>query len=114
MTTILGCMLNRLDPTTIWAMSDIVKDQYKSFASHIQSTFARRRGRPNLLRHQRETLSWLQDQDDFVVINCDKNLGPAIIEKERYVALVTTHLLTTRVYTRLDPPRQARAALHRS
>jgi hypothetical protein len=94
-------------------MTDNISKRYENFSTRLHHTFVRRQGQPNLLRHQRDTISWIQNQDDFIIINCDKGLGPAIMEKPRYAKLVLTHLLTTRVYTRLDS-RQSRAALTQS
>ena len=40
---------------------------------------------PNLLPSQQQALKWLLDHPELVVMSTDKNLGPAIIERERYV-----------------------------
>jgi hypothetical protein len=64
-------------------MTDTIKKRYENFSNRLHKTFARRRGQPNLLRHQRDTISWIQNQDDFIIINCDKGLGPAIMEKNK-------------------------------
>jgi hypothetical protein len=91
-----------------WAVPPIVDDRHTAFARRIRSLFSRRSGRSNLIRHQRETLQWLRDQDDFVVISCDKNFGPAIMEKPKYCRLVLQHLSTTGVYNQIT----ARHARH--
>jgi hypothetical protein len=41
----------------------------------------------NLLRHQKRGLHQLRNQTDFLVAQCDKNLGPAIIERLEYIMM---------------------------
>eukprot|EP00957_Ditylum_brightwellii_P063886 4847089-Ditylum_brightwellii.AAC.1 len=43
----------------------------------------------------------LKNQDDFLVINCDKNIGPAILETSVYIKRAITHLSDTSTYKRL-------------
>jgi hypothetical protein len=45
------------------------------------------RVKPNLLRHQRFALESLRLQKDFLIVACDKNLGPSIIERDEYIKL---------------------------
>ena len=60
----------------------------KNFQACLKAKFARRRrGKSNLLPHQRRMLAWLRQQHDLMVVQCDKNLGPAIIEREEYMHL---------------------------
>jgi hypothetical protein len=84
-----------------WAIPLRLENRYRSFQRLILKAFTTRRGKPNLLPHQRATLEWLRSQDQFIVLNCDKNLGPAIIKKRRYCALVHRHLTDTGIYKRL-------------
>ena len=78
-----------------WTITKTVEKRYAAFTTELESVFKKQRGRNNLLPHQRDTLQWLQTQDDFAIINCDKNLGPAIIEKHRYCQMVLNHLQYT-------------------
>ena len=76
-------------------------DLKASLKSKFQS---RRRGRSNLLPHQRRTLCWLRQQQDLLVVNCDKNLGPAVIERSEYIKLAfKDHLNDDSTYQRIWP-----------
>jgi hypothetical protein len=60
--------------------------------------------RPNLLHHQRYGLELLHNQKYFLVVHCDKNLGPAIIERDAYLQLaLSDHLQDTDTYKYLGP-----------
>ena len=59
-------------------------------------------GKTNLLPYQTRTLQSLQQQHDFLICPCDKNLGPAIIERDDYIKIaMRDHLLDGRTYRRL-------------
>ena len=46
----------------------------------------------------------LCENKNLIILTCDKNLGPAIIERRKYVKLVLNeHLLNSSNYRRLDP-----------
>jgi hypothetical protein len=58
----------------------------------------------NLLLHQKKAINYLRNQQDFLVVQCDKNLGPAIIEHDEYIKLAfRDHLNDTLTYRRLSP-----------
>ena len=60
--------------------------------------------RQNLLRHQRFALETLRSQNEFFIVQCDKNLGPAVIEREEYIRLAfRDHLSDANTYRHLDP-----------
>ena len=61
-----------------------LRHRLSSLKHKLTADFEKRRGHRNLLPHQLRALSWLQKQDDLMVVHCDKNLGPAIIEKTEY------------------------------
>jgi hypothetical protein len=87
-----------------WSYSHDSRHRTFSFDHHIQAAFRKRRGKPNLLPHQRRALTFLQNSDDFLIVACDKNLGPAIIEKTRYIQLAyLDHLNNHRTYQYLSP-----------
>lgn len=71
---------------------------------HIMKEFKSKRKRTeNLLPHQMRALKELQSSISLLVVQCDKNLGPALIEYNRYVALVERdHLSDTHSYHRLS------------
>ena len=60
-------------------------------------------GKTNLLSYQTRALQLLQRQQDFLICPCDKNLGPAIIERHDYIKIaMRDHLLDGRTYQRLS------------
>ena len=74
------------------------------FAIRLRKLFRGHTSIPNLSRTHRSSLDYLRSQKDFLVVNCDKNLGPAIIERDRYIRLAfRDHLLDSSTYLRLTP-----------
>jgi hypothetical protein len=74
------------------------------FESTISPHFRCKPIRQNLLRHQRFALESLRSQNDFLIAQCDKNLGPAVIEREEYIRLAfRDHLSDASTYRYLDP-----------
>ena len=55
------------------------------FEARMKHLFKPRQGLPNLLPHQQRALNALQTQGDLLIVPSDKNLGPAIIERHRYM-----------------------------
>ena len=73
--------------------------------------FKTRKGKTNLLPHQQRALSTLQQQDTFLIVPCDKNLGPAIIERHDYLKIaMRDHLTDTTTYKLLNPKEIERSA----
>jgi hypothetical protein len=57
----------------------------------------------SLLLHQKKALNYLRNQQDFLIVQCDKNLVPAIIERDEYIRLAfRDHLNDTLTYRRLS------------
>ena len=56
----------------------------------------------NLAPHKQRLLNELRENLDFIVFPADKNLGPCIIERDRYIAACLDHLSDTTTYRRLD------------
>ena len=80
-------------------VSSITKLRTQRFLSSTVPLFKRRRGRQNLLPHQQHLLRFMQQQNDLMIITCDKNLGPAVIERQAYIRLVYhDHLNDTNTY----------------
>ena len=72
------------------------------FKKHLRRAVTKQRGRSNLLKHQQKALATLQSQTEFLIVQCDKNLGPAIIEREKYIGLVfRDHLNDLTTYVRV-------------
>lgn len=63
-----------------------------------------RRRRTNLTWFQQKSLEFLHKNPDFIVFLCDKNLGPAIMEREEYIKkALSEHLTNEGVYKQLTP-----------
>jgi len=70
--------------------------RFNNFRTHTTSLFKKRSVPSNLLHHQHLALRHLQLQNEFLIIQCDKNLGPAIIEYTKYVQRALSDHLTKR------------------
>jgi hypothetical protein len=68
-----------------WRVHLEIRARYVLFKTKLKSIFKKRRARSNLLRHQTDLLRFLIKQDQLIICSTDKNLGPCIIERERYV-----------------------------
>ena len=56
----------------------------------------------NLLPHQQRALRMLQQQQTFLIVPCDENLGPVIIECHDYLKIaMRDHLSDTTTYKSL-------------
>ena len=86
-----------------WTLPPVVlQERLDKFATTLNKLFKRRRGKTNLLSYQTRALQALQQQQDFHICPCDKNLGPAIIERDDYIKIaMRDHLLDGRTYRRL-------------
>ena len=87
-----------------WTLPPIVLQQrLDKFATTLNKLFKRTLGKTNLLSYQARALQSLQKQQDFLICPCDKNLGPAIIERDDYIKIaMIDHLLDGRTYRRLS------------
>lgn len=75
----------------------------RNFGIRLRQLFRNRKSHPNLSRAHRQTLEYLRTQKEFIIANCDKNLGPAIIERDRYIRFaIKDHLSDTTTYERLS------------
>ena len=51
---------------------------------------------------QKSHLNLLRSNEDFIILNSDKNLGPAIMERETYIkSVLEEHLLDENTYENL-------------
>ena len=65
----------------------------------LNKLFKTRKGKTNLLPHQHRALRTLQQQQTFLIVPCDKNLGPTIIECHDYLKIaMRDHLSDTTTY----------------
>jgi hypothetical protein len=78
--------------------------RFETFQASLKRPFRKRSIVHNLHPHQRHALEFLQAQKLFLVVHCDKNLGPAIIERDRYIQFVyRDHLNDPLTYKYLTP-----------
>jgi hypothetical protein len=81
-----------------------LEERFALLDEKLNSLFKKRRGKTNLLPHQQCALRQLQQQQDFLIVPCDKNLGPAIIQTEDYMRIAfRDHLSDRNTYRRLKP-----------
>ena len=97
-------------PPSIFPFPKEATRRINYFNANLRRLVRRRKCRSNLLPHQRQALRYLRNQKDFLVIQCDKNLGPAIIETDEYIKMAfRDHLSDATTYQRLSP---AEAKVH--
>lgn len=94
-----------------WTIPKIIPYRFPAFDKAVQKTFRKRLGHSNLLPSQRLALQSLQQQQDIIVAQCDKNLGPATIETTRYIEMIfRDHLNDEDTYRFLTPATAASEA----
>jgi len=99
----------RLYVRTTWKPPDYLfpnelPRRINAFKEFLKGVAVRKKCASNLLPHQRKALDYLRNQTAILVVQCDKNLGPAIIERDEYIKLVIRdHLSDSRTYQRLSP-----------
>ena len=75
-----------------------------TFCDAVAREFRRRRSRSNLLPEQRSALRTLMESKKLLVARTDKNLGPAILERDVYVRRAfDDHLSDASTYRSLTP-----------
>ena len=86
-----------------WGIPVTVKRHFNDFQKSVSALFHKSRGRPNLLQYQHCALSFIGRQNDFLIISWDKNLDPAIIEKDVYIKrALSDHLNDANTYQPLS------------
>ena len=87
-----------------WTRPPVVLDKrLENFSHQLNKLFKKRIGKTNLLSYQSHALKTSQQQQDFLICPCDKNLGPAIIERDDYIKIaMRDHLLDGRTYRPLS------------
>ena len=79
-----------------------LKHRLFQFKIRLRKLFKTKRSIPNLSRTHRFSLDYLRSQKEFLVVNCDKNLGPAILERNPYIEFAfRDHLSDDTTYQRL-------------
>ena len=87
-----------------WTIPPIALEEHLSrFSQALGTLFKTRKGKTNLLPHQHRALRTLQKQQTFLIIRCNKNLGPSIIECHDYLKIaMRDHLNDTTTYKSLS------------
>ena len=87
-----------------WTIPPIaLEERLSRFSSALNKLFKTRKGKTNLLPHQHRAIRTLQQQQTFLIVPCDKNLGPAIIERHDYLKIaMRDHLSDTTTYKSLS------------
>eukprot|EP00957_Ditylum_brightwellii_P010371 784059-Ditylum_brightwellii.AAC.1 len=75
-----------------WMLPPIILYRLTTFSKQIEPLFAKRYGRNNLLPHHQRALRLLKSQSQFLIIQFNKNMGPAIIEHSIYIRRALEHL----------------------
>ena len=77
-----------------------MKGWLASFVWFLEHSFKHKQKRTdNLLPYQHETLHQLQQSENLLVVQYNKNLGPALIERDKYVYMVwRDHLSNQQTY----------------
>ena len=86
--------------------SEKIEEALEKFEKQVKQVRKRYTAKPtvsNLLPSQYQTIKQLQNNDDVIVIQADKNLGGVTMLREEYCRrVVSEHLSNTDVYQRLD------------
>lgn len=96
-------------PNTEWVpnepLSKIILQRRRNFEFKIRHLFALRnkiKNQQNLLPNQTAALQWLIDNNQIIVLNADKNLGPVVMEREKYIKFAYhDHLYDKNTYLQL-------------
>ncbi len=87
-----------------WTIPSELKRRIAEFQPRYKSLFRRRFGTSNLLPTQKYALQQLQNDHNLLIVQCDKNMGPACIETSEYIALAfRDHLGDSNTYKFLTP-----------
>ena len=78
-----------------------LEERLSCFSGALNKLYKTRKGKTNLLPHQHRARQMLQQQT-FMIVPCEKNLGPAIIEQHDYLKIaMRDHLSDTTTYKSL-------------
>ena len=86
-----------------WTIPPIaLEERLSRFSTALNKLFKTCKGKTNLLPQQQRALRMLQQQQTFLIIPCEKNLRPAIIERHDYLKIaMRDHLSDTTTYKSL-------------
>ena len=86
-----------------WMVPRELPRRLRAFQQGLHSRVFKQRAKSNLHKHQKTCLRWLRQNKNVLVVQCDKNLGPAIIERDRYIKMVLRdHLSDARTHFQIS------------
>ena len=86
-----------------WKISSSVITHTENFLNEVGTLFHRKQCTPNLSFSQLHLLKFLRKKQDFIIVKADKNLGPCILETERYIQYaLQDHLNCRQTYKKLS------------
>ena len=93
-----------MDTPLHWVIPPVaLKEHLSCFSGALNKLFKTRKGKTNLLPHQHRALRMIQQQQTFLNVPCDKNLGPAITEQHDYLKIaMRDHLSDKTTYKSLS------------
>ena len=68
-----------------WKIHRELQRRFTDFAFHYKALFQQKHGRSDLFPSQPIALQTLQKSKHLLVVQCDKNLGPALIETDTHI-----------------------------
>ena len=78
--------------------------QIREFEAATEPLYQKKFERHNLLPHQHRSLRWLRSQEYFLIVKCDKKLGPTSIERKVYIKnACRDHIYQRDTYLYLPP-----------
>ena len=73
-------------PPPHWTIPHVtLEERLSRFSGALNKLFKTRKGKTNLLPHQDRALQMLEQQQTFLIVPNDKNVGPAIIQRHDYL-----------------------------
>ena len=85
-----------------WDLPLSIVERYDKFETSIKMLYRKKcRQENNLLPYQKLALRALALRDDSLIVNCDKNLGPAVIDTSTYAQHALSEHLDTPAYKKL-------------
>jgi hypothetical protein len=79
-----------------------IQTRLNEFKQPLKKLVKQQKAAVNLLRHQKRALNQLRNQAYCLIVQCNKNLGPAVIERLEYIMMAfRDHLNCRRTYKRL-------------
>ena len=83
-------------------ISNEIHSRQRAFRKALEPHFTKRPGKPNLIPYQQRILRTIQRDDNIIIVNADKGLGPcAVTYEHQYVKDALMHLQDDKTYVQL-------------